>query len=313
MQSLSHSRITTPLPRHRRFPLALLALGLWARWPIPQAAAQTAPPETEIYLADLTVKKGSVTLGEAQNLTQRPGYDNQPYFSPDGKALWFTSFREGGQTDIYRYDFTYQNTEPLTRTPESEYSAHLMPDGQHFSIVRVEADGTQRLWQFRAADGQAVAPILPQLKPVGYYVWAANGQQLALFVLGQPNTLQLARLATGQTDTLARHIGRSLHLVPGGRAVSFIQKADNGPWQVMLLDLRTRKIKPLVATLPNCEDLTWTRNGIALMSQGSQIFKFDPKRDRTWVLVKDFASQGLKQITRLAVDPQNNFLALVGN
>lgn len=38
------------------------------------------------------------------NLTVRPGYDNQPQLTPDGAALLFTSVREDGRADTWRYD-----------------------------------------------------------------------------------------------------------------------------------------------------------------------------------------------------------------
>ena len=48
-----------------------------------QAAA--APPATDIYLADLRVADGRVQVGTPVNVTARPGYDNQPFFLPDGR------------------------------------------------------------------------------------------------------------------------------------------------------------------------------------------------------------------------------------
>ena len=40
------------------------------------------------------------------------------------------------------------STTRVTNTPESEYSPTVTPDGAHISVIRVEADGTQRLWRF---------------------------------------------------------------------------------------------------------------------------------------------------------------------
>lgn len=62
------------------------------------------PPATDIYLADLRVARGRVTVDAPVNVTARPGYDNQPFFLPDGRAFLYTSVREDSQADIYRYD-----------------------------------------------------------------------------------------------------------------------------------------------------------------------------------------------------------------
>ena len=85
--------------------------------------AQT-PPATDIYLIALTWRDGRVRLGDgpAANITNWTGYDNQPFFLPDGRSLLYTSIREDGQADIYRYDLGSGLSVRLTATPESEYS-----------------------------------------------------------------------------------------------------------------------------------------------------------------------------------------------
>ena len=61
------------------------------------------------------------------------------------------------------------------------------------------------------------------MKPVGYHAWV-EPDHLAMFILGQPATLQVGRVATGKADVVARDIGRSLHRIPGTRLVSFVQR-----------------------------------------------------------------------------------------
>jgi hypothetical protein len=279
-----------------------LCLGHWA-------AAQ-APPDVDIYLASLKVARGRVLLGPPQNLTNRPGYDNQPYFLPDGRGLLYTVL-ENGQTDIYQLDLRTGAARPLTRTPESEYSGALVPGGQSFSAVRVEADGTQRLWQFSLANPAQAAPVLPDLKPVGYYAWQGK-DRLALFVLGSPNALYVANAQTAEATQLENRVGRSFHAIPGDRdGVSFVHKLSDQQWIIKRVDLATREVRPLVEGLPGCEDLAWTKEGIILLAKGSKIYQCQPSVSREWVEVADFASLGLKQITRLAVDPRSKKLALV--
>ena len=79
------------------------------------------PPGTEIYLVPLVSgdEAGSVTLGEPVNVTERPGYDNQPAFHPDGQRLFYTAIADG-QADIWIYDLEKKTRERLAQTPESE-------------------------------------------------------------------------------------------------------------------------------------------------------------------------------------------------
>ena len=135
------------------------------------------------------------------NITNSPGYDNQPSFTPDGGGILFTSIRGGGtQTDIYRYSVAAGTSARVTDTPESEYSPTMTPDGAHISVIRVESDGAQRLWRF-TLDGRAPELVLADVKPVGYHAWT-DDHTLALFVLGSPATLQIADTRTGKADSI---------------------------------------------------------------------------------------------------------------
>src|SRR3954468_14136326 len=163
---------------------------------VPLAAVRAqAVPSTDVYLAPLIINGATISLGTPVNITDRTGYDNQPVFTPDGRAILYTSIRDG-QADIYRYDVASKMTTRLTSTSESEYSATPMPGGQRFSVIRVEKDSTQRLWSF---DWQGGDPklVLEAVKPVGYHTWI-DSTTLALFVLGQPNALVVASTASGR-------------------------------------------------------------------------------------------------------------------
>src|SRR6185503_1782415 len=179
-----------------------------------------------------TAANGAIEPGRAINITSNPGYDNQPSFTPDGRGILFTSVRGGGtQTDIYKYDIASKQIAQVTNTPESEYSATVTPAGT-MSVVRVELDEakTQRLWQFDA-DGRNPRLVLENVKPVGYHAWS-DDHTLALFVLGQPATLQVADTRSGAAVTLASDIGRSLQPIRGAQAgaasISFVQRERRG-------------------------------------------------------------------------------------
>ena len=251
---------------------------------------------------------GKLRLGTPRNVTNRAGYDNQPSFTPDGRSILYTSIHEDGQADIYRYDTSPGSTSRVTRTPESEYSPTVMPGGSAMSVIRVEADSTQRLWQFNL-DGTSPSLVLENIKPVGYHAWG-DANTLALFVLGSPPTLQLADTRTGTAQVIAENIGRSIHKVPGRNAVSFVHKVSDDEWWIRELDLATRQITPLVRTLAGAEDYTWTPDGAVLIGQGSTLHQWK-RGDARWQQIADLAGAGVTAITRLAVSPQGDRLALV--
>ncbi len=291
-----------------------LATFLWLLLPLLLNTSETfgqAPPDADIFLVDLTYKNQAIQVGKPINITQRKGYDNQPSFTPDGKSILYTSMRADGQTDIYRFDLLSAVTTPLTQTPEGEYSPTVTPDTAFFSVIRVESDKTQRLWKYPMSGVGAPALVLENVKPVGYHCWLTP-DSLALFILGTPNSLQLARISTGDTARMWERIGRSLHKIPGKKALSFVHKRTPADWAIKQLDLQTNRITVIAPTLPDSEDFVWTPNGLLLMAQGSGLYVFNPKTDLRWTQLADFRSAGIKQITRLAIDPAGRKLALVG-
>jgi hypothetical protein len=271
--------------------------------------SQTALPATDIYLVDMKMHSGLVELGKPVQITEWQGYDNQPMFLPDGKSFFYTSIRDDAQADIYQYTISENVLANITKTFESEYSATVMPDGKFFSVIRVERDSTQRLWKFPLAGGEP-SLVLERVKPVGYQAWG-DANTVALFVLGNPPTLQLADIRTGNAEVVAQNIGRSLHKIPKQEAISFVHKVGDTEWLIKRLDLKARTISTLAKTLPGSEDYAWTPQGILLMGQDSKLFQCDPKKNGEWQEIADFSSAGLKNITRLAVSPKGEKLAIV--
>jgi len=273
------------------------------------AAAAAAQPDTDIYLARLTREAGSLRLEDPRNITARTGYDNQPHFTPDSRAILFTSIRDDGQADTYRYDLSPRTITRVTATPESEYSPTPLPTGDGFSAVTVEADSSQRLWRFDL-DGAGAELLLPDVEPVGYHAWI-DPTTVALFILGDPPALHIGDLQTGSTRMVVASIGRSLHRIPGSGEVSFVHKRNDEEWWIVALDPASGARRPLVQTLPGSEDYAWTPDGAILMGEGASLFVWDPSAGGDWSRVADLAGAGIARITRIAVAPDGQHLALV--
>jgi hypothetical protein len=289
----------------------------WQQAPPPSTPAQSAsaepPPPTEIFLATLAPETDdSLRVGTPENISKNSGYDNQPAFLPGGGSLLFTSSRDGKQTDIYRYDLASKAMEQLTRTTESEYSPTVTPAGDRFSVIRVEADGTQRLWQFPLSVGSNATLILRDVKPVGYHVWA-DAETLVLFVLGEPPTLQVADVSTGGARTVAERPGRCLARTPAGK-ISYVQKGPaKEPWQIVEFEPKTNAKTPIAETLRDREDYAWLPDGRLLMASGPKIFLWDRNyRIQEWREIADLSTSRIRNITRLAVSPDAKLVAIVG-
>ena len=276
---------------------------------VAHAQAAQAPPATDIFLAPLSITaEGRPVIGKPVNITNRPGYDNQPAFTPDSRAVLFTSIHEDGQSDIYRYDLGSKAIVRVTSTPESEYSATIMPGGQRFSVIRVERDSAQRLWSF-AMDGSDPQLLIPTVKPVGYHAWI-DPDNLALFVLGNPNALVHYDLRSGHADTLTRTIGRSLAPTIGGGGFSFTQRDSTGAVKLKTMSWPYQTVSDLVALPSGTEDIVWLARDLVLSSSGEKLVSWKPGTT-SWQDAADVAPAGLTRISRLAVSQDGKWLAIV--
>lgn len=307
----------------RSVPLVLiLAIGAPAA-SISQPAA--TPPATDIYLISLghrSLGGGGLTGGLASMKTAKPtplsvvaGYDNQPMFSPDGGRILFAANRDGKQIDIYVFERSSGAVSRLTETAENENSPTYLPAGVggpgDFSVVRTEPDKTQRLWRFDAR-GRNPQLVLAGVKPIGYHAWVTAGT-LALFVLGPPATLRIASVTTGQAEIVADNIGRSLHRIPGTPHVSFVQRHNSGEFWVKQLEVASKRIEPLIKAVEGSadRDMTWMPDGkTILMSAGPKVFSWTRGGAR-WAEVFDAAAHSLGAVSRLAVSPTGDAVAIV--
>jgi hypothetical protein len=301
---------------------ALLAIGIVAGL---MQAAPAPPPGTDIYLLPLSGGLSSMKAAKPAAVSVAPGYDNQPSFSADGSRILFAANRDGKQIDIYVFDRARGSVAQLTQTPENENSPTYLPVGAgpagSFSVVQSEFDKTgarpaspiQRLWRFNA-DGTSPQLILAGINPVGYHAWI-GADQLALFVLGgqgKPATLQIANTKTGKATVVTEGIGRSLHRIPGTRNASFVHRQSEEFW-VKQIDVASKYIDPLVRAPEGStdRDMAWMPDGkTALMSVGTKVLSWT-RGAGVWTEVFDAAAHKLGAVTRIAVSPNGDAVAIV--
>jgi hypothetical protein len=304
------------LPVRVRFRRAFVAIGvslplLLTACERDRSRGEAPPYTTDIFLVEITEENGRLVPGPPVNLTDREGYDNQPAFLPDGGALLYAS-RVDEQIEVYEVDLADGAARRRTQTPEREYQPTPLPRGDGFSVVRVELDGTQRLWRFDRQGGNP-ALILESPDNLRYHAWADPETIVLVDVDLRPNLL-LVNVKDGSVRHLLEDVGRSLQPVPGRRAVSFVHMVGEEEWWIKELDLETGLIRSHVITRPGSEDHAWTPSGLLLMGQGSRLFQWRPAPGadwNDWREVADLAEYGIDHVTRIAVSPDGSRLALV--
>jgi WD40-like Beta Propeller Repeat len=281
----------------------------------PPAQPVAPPPGTDIYLVPLSGGLASMKAAKPTPVSTTAGYDNQPMFSPDGSRILFAANHDGKQTDIYAFERASGRVSQVTRTAENENSPTFLPAGLGaaggFSVVQSEMDRTQRLWRFDAQGGNPQL-VLTDIKPVGYHAWV-DADRVGLFVLGQPNSLQLASVKTGKGEVVANGIGRSLHRIPGTRSISFVHREPSGEFWIKQIDFETKKIDPLMKVVDGSteRDMTWMPDGrTILMSGGTRVYSWT-RGASGWTEVFDVSAHNLGAVSRLAVSPKGDAVAIV--
>lgn len=271
----------------------------------PQRAEAAGPPEgTDVWLLDILRDGDALRAASPRNLTNRPGYDNQPYFTPTGDLLFVQM--EDGRTDLWRWGTASETMTRVTATADQgEYSPTPIPgsDGG-ISYIRSPDDSSGRLWRM-PYEGAEPEIIFADIGPVGYHAWF-DADYVALWRLQEPSILQLVELASQETRTLASGVGRTPQSVPMRRAVSFTRMIDEGRVVEMYdLDLKSTEV---MALLPEGGDFhTWTPDGVLLCTVGAQVLAWN---GAGWEQVIDLSDLGLA-LSRLTVSPDGTRLALV--
>jgi len=283
--------------------------------------AADGPPGTDIYMTQLDKNKSGIyQAGPFVQLTTHKGYDNQPNFLPNGKGLLYTSMHQKAdgnwQSDSFEYDFASQKLTNLTNTQTSEYSPTLMNNGQFFSTI-VERENQQQFWA-QPYKVKRKPYRINQAEPVGYHVWGSD-DDLVMFVLGKPHTLQYQVNMDSQPKVVANDIGRSLRFVKSRYSFSFSQQKGK-TWYLSEYYPNKDKVVNLVPMLAAADYYTWLDDTTAISAVGQTIYqwRYDNSArgirkasEADWMPWLDVSKYCKTKVTRLAVNAQHSKLALV--
>lgn len=268
---------------------------------------------TDVFVFDTQWHDDSLEITDGLNISRRDGYDNQPFFTSDGGLLYYTSIRDDGQADIYRYDCTKKSVACLDRSAEtSEYSANQTPDRTGVSVVRVEEDSTQRIWEYDT-EKEKWTVLAKKVEKVGYYAWI-DESTLAAFILQDNNEHKLELIQDDKSSgTIAENVGRCIQKVPNKNAVSFVVKTEDA-WLINHYNINDQTTTTLCQTMTDVEDFAWTPSGKLVAALGSVLYQLDPAvTDNEWIPVADLSDYEITSISRIAVSPFGKHIAIVSS
>ncbi|HYG52138.1 MAG TPA: hypothetical protein VD905_14600 [Flavobacteriales bacterium] len=247
---------------------------------------------TDIFLFTLKIDGNNLTESEPLNVTKRPGYDNQPFFSTNGKWIYYSA-SYNGTNDVYAYDIEANKTLTITNTPAtSEFSPMETFDGNAVTCVFIEKDSTtQRIWKINLRDRKEKL-LTKHNDSIGYYwpvqrewesdEWMSNGRGLrkvstepeyAVFVLGNKDANSTLRLISPQRRLAPEKIiddsvGRCIRQIE--HYITYVKKAEDGCY-LKFYDLHSRKITYSFYLGKDNEDYCWKGKTLFFTSGGNVV------------------------------------------
>ncbi|WP_371194023.1 hypothetical protein [Glaciecola sp. SC05] len=281
------------------------------------AMGANAQQGSDLYIGKLNLLQQE-PLSDIVRITDTDAYTNQPYFF-DSNHLYFTQSVEQGdatQTDIFEYQLLNSAIINITQSSQSEYSATPLPAGRGMSVIRVNGDGKQQLWSLDM-QGQPVQHLASGIEPVGYQVWLSK-EELLLFVLGEPHTLQRVNINSkaNKGQVIDSDIGASLYQFERSDWYLYSQGQDNP--QLKAYNARSQNIITVAPLPKGSVYFSVSATGHVITSSGEGLYhrQLIAKGDRLqaegdWTTIPISLEACQSGISRTAVSHFGDKLALI--
>jgi len=262
----------------------------------------------EIFLFDLDTEYSKIEISNGINISNNEGYDNQPSFM-NGNNVLFSSTRNG-QTDIAQYHIDYKSKTFINYTKGGEYTPLKVPNQNAVSAVRLDEDGTQRLYSYNLSNGEPTELIKDLV--VAYYTWYDDNTTVSAVIEDDQLNLFVTNISEGKSRKYATKVGRSFHKIPNSNLVSFVYKENDKQWQIRSLDPSSGITKLIAYTMKDVEDICWLDSRTLLSGKNGILYKLTLKKDNNWKKVADLSSYGINNISRLAINSDATQLLIAG-
>lgn len=265
-------------------------------------------PATEIYISEIDFSNEGFQFKNTHNISNNPGYDNQPFFLEDDTLLYARNNK--GQTDIAKYIFSKKETIFFHDFTEGgEYSPQPISNNGSIAAVRLDPDGMQRLYAYKP--GKAGNSLLfPDLK-VAYFSFINDDEILASVIRMNQLDLVRANNSTGETTDLVTNSGRCIQKIPGSKSFSYTILNEEKNFDLYQYDPDNNE-SYFVCQLPiGVQDYVWYEDYKIIIGSGTQLFVYDLFGNGDWLPIADFKDDNLTNITRLAISQDQKRFAFV--
>ncbi len=261
---------------------------------------------TEIYLCTIAFEEDGFHFSELQNISNNNGYNNQPCFLNTADIVYARNHK--GQPDIGIYSLDQKSTIYFNAPTEGgEYSPQTIPNSKDIAAVRLDPNGKQRLYRYRA-EKNGIDELIPEVE-VAYFAFM-NESEILASILGL-NQLDLVHidLNSGTVTPMVSNSGRCIQKIPGTQLMSYTVLNEQKNFDIYQYDPETKE-SFFVCELPiGIQDYTWYEDYKIIIGSGTQLFVYDLFGDAEWQEIGNLKLHGFNNITRLTLSPDNRHLA----
>lgn len=277
-------------------------------------------PDTDIFVGRIAAFASRPVVGQLENVTNRPGYDNQPSFAPFTSAFYYVAEGETGKTDIRRFDIDSGADEAVFISGDrSEYSPKAVRGG-FISYIQEDPSGEVTRVYKRPADRSAEGAPVADFAPLGYYAWLQNGAALGVYYRSDPGSLYTVEVASGDAKLVRKKIGRTLAMDKTGDHLWFTTIVRGGKKPVHRLTRyapATGEIKEYFDLPREVQDFALTigdddeASGVIVANGASLLSRSLTNTEKDWVVIESLEPYGIRNATRIAIS-DTGWIAIVG-
>jgi len=189
-----------------------------------------------------------------------------PSWTPDGKTIAFTSFRNGDGAHVYKVDIQTRQVSPLVLMGDFATGASYSPDGTRLLFSAAQNDNTDVY--LAQADGSAARRITDSRGIDVSASWSPDGKRVA-FVSDRAGTPQIYIMSASGSDlrrmTFQGNYNQEPAWSPRGDLIAFSGRDEHRVFDVYTVAVDGGKVTRLTQNQGTNEKPAWAPNGRTLL------------------------------------------------
>ena len=142
-----------------------------------------------------------------------------------------------------------------------------------------------------------------------------DGSEYSPQQIGNSKTFSAIRLDKDGTQLLYKYSmysNKSSVLIPKLK-VGYYAWANKNQiyWTINTVNKKSRETQILTNTLSRSEDLNWITSKTIIMGKENKLYQYELSRNSGWTEIADLSKYGLNKISRIAVSPKKDKVAIV--